>query len=166
VLLTDGLDNASTMTKTELARTLEGVNVPIYPLGLRLQPLSKAAEGSNPESLTDVQILAYIAALSGGQVAVGEDAESLGKAIDAVAQDLRSQYMIGFTPTGKGDVRYRRVVIKVRGGAKVIRARGGYKGTEPPLVASRIKAAPAAKSAAPPPPTRPVRTKPSPISIP
>ena len=35
VLLTDGIDNASELTRDDLAVLLEGVDVPVYPIGLR-----------------------------------------------------------------------------------------------------------------------------------
>ena len=38
--------------------------------------------------------------------------EQLGKAVDRIENDLRAQYLIGFTPTGKGAVKYRRISLK------------------------------------------------------
>jgi Ca-activated chloride channel homolog len=140
VLLTDGLDNASTMSRSELTKILEGVNVPVYPLGLRPQPASRAAESKNPEELTDLEILDYVARLSGGRLAVALDPPELARAIDNVEKDLRSQFMVGFTPTGRGEVRYRRISVAVRGKTRGVRVRAGYRGTEPPLIASAAPA--------------------------
>jgi len=137
VLLTDGLDNASSMTRSELAKLLEGVNVPVYPLGLRLQPRPKNAPASVSETMSDVEILDFVARVSGGRLVLATQPQELREAIDLIEKDLRTQYSIGFTPTGKGETRYRRFTVEIPRRVKTIRARTGYKGTEPPLERSK-----------------------------
>jgi Ca-activated chloride channel family protein len=145
ILLTDGLDNASTLTRQQLTRTLEGVDVPVYPLGLRLVS-PPADQPVNPESMTDLETLAEIARVTGGRVNIGDEPETLAAAVDKIEQDLRSQYLIGFTPTGRGGVKYRPISVRVAGSQRVVRARAGYKGTEPPAFVTRREAARAEKS--------------------
>lgn len=145
ILLTDGLDNASTLTRHQLTRSLEGVDVPVYPLGVRLTaPLPGAP--ANPEAMTDLETLGEIARVTGGAVTVGDDPVQLAKAVDRIEEDLRSQYLIGFTPTGRGGVKYRPISLRVAGSKKVVRVRAGYRGTEAPPFRTRREAARAEKS--------------------
>ncbi|HVT02961.1 MAG TPA: VWA domain-containing protein [Thermoanaerobaculia bacterium] len=137
ILLTDGLDNASTVTRTELAKLLEGVNVPVYPLGLRLQARPKNASPTASETMSDVEILDFVARVSGGRLVMATEPQKLRESIDLIEKDLRTQYSIGFTPTGKGEVRYRPFTVAVPRRVKIIRVRSGYKGTEPPLEGSK-----------------------------
>ena len=130
ILITDGLDNASSMTREDLAMALEGVSVPIYPLTIRF-PIEPTLSPEDEQGL-DLQLLQQIADASGGRMAVETDIESLRAAVKAMHGDLRSQYLIGFTPTGKGGVKYRRFTIRLAKSSWKVRARAGYSGTEPP----------------------------------
>jgi Ca-activated chloride channel homolog len=130
ILLTDGLDNASQMTAAALTAKLEGVDVPVYPLGLRLS--ESAPENATPEALSDYELLHQIATVTGGRASFGTLPDELDEAIDQIAADLRAQYIVGFAPTGKGAVKYRRVSLKLPGRARTVRVRQGYRGTEPP----------------------------------
>lgn len=65
-------------------------------------------------------------------MAVETNVESLKAAVEAIDGDLRSQYLIGFAPTGKGSVKYRRFSIRLAKSSWKVRARAGYSGTEPP----------------------------------
>ena len=137
VLLTDGLDNASQLTKSELATVFQGVDVPVYPLGLREPPVAGRSERASPEAMTDLEVLAYVATISGGRIAVETDPAKLREAIRKMNEDLRAQYTIGFSPTGQGAVKYRKFSIKVRGSGRSVRAREGYMGLEPPYASAR-----------------------------
>ncbi|MGA7615705.1 MAG: VWA domain-containing protein [Thermoanaerobaculia bacterium] len=132
ILLTDGLDNASRLSAAELAARLEGVDVPIYPLGLRF-PEREARETEHAaEAQTDLAVLQRVASISGGRVAIAEDPARLESAVHLIERDLRSQYLIGFTPTGQGTVKYRRISLYA-GQGRLVRVRAGYRGTAPPL---------------------------------
>ncbi|MGK2856217.1 MAG: VWA domain-containing protein, partial [Thermoanaerobaculia bacterium] len=131
ILITDGLDNASSMSREDLATALEGVSVPIYPLTIRF-PIDPALPSDDEQGL-DLQLLQQIADASGGRMAVETDVPSLQAAVKAMHGDLRSQYLIGFTPTGKGGVKYRRFTIRLAKSSWKVRARAGYSGSEPPF---------------------------------
>jgi VWFA-related protein len=64
---------------------------------------------------------------TGGRVIeVGNKFEKLKEAFDQIAQELRSQYNIGYTPTNKAkDGTFRKVEVRSKGGYK-IQARTGY----------------------------------------
>ncbi len=135
ILITDGLDNASKISREDLEASLEGVSCPVYPLTVRFPVKGELVE--NDEQGLDLQLLERIAAASGGRMAVETDAESLQKSVKAIEGDLRSQYLIGFTPTGKGVVKYRRFSLRLAKSSWTVRMRNGYKGTEPPYLIFR-----------------------------
>ncbi|HSB63601.1 MAG TPA: VWA domain-containing protein [Thermoanaerobaculia bacterium] len=134
VLLTDGIDNASELTRDDLAVLLEGVDVPVYPIGLRSPgaPLAPPP-GVTPEALVNLEILGHVARLSGGLLSIVDEPAQLPASIARVEKDLRTQYLLGFTPTGAGPVRFRRISLRLSGPARPVRVRAGYRGTLPPL---------------------------------
>jgi Ca-activated chloride channel family protein len=139
ILLSDGIDNASRLTRLQLAAKLEGVSIPIFALGLRppAERRSKtAAAGSVSETMSDLDVLEEIASGTGGKLYLGTKPEHFATAVAGMDRNLRAQYLIGFAPTGKGVVKYRRITLQVAGRVGSIRARAGYKGTEPPLLSS------------------------------
>jgi Ca-activated chloride channel homolog len=136
ILLSDGIDNASNMTRDELEAVLQGVNVPVYPLGLRDVARTASGNAPVPEDSSDLGLLERVAKLTGGKLFLGIDADHLREALNAIDTDLRSQYLIGFGPTGKGGVKYRQISLRLTKRVRSVRVREGYRGTEPPWLAS------------------------------
>lgn len=137
ILLSDGIDNASRHTRDSLARIFEGSSIPIYPLGLRA-PVEQSKEGRTSEELSDIELLDLVATLSGGKMHLGTRPEQLRSAVFSIQKDLRAQYLIGFAPTGRGEVRYRPISLRLAGRARTVRVRAGYRGTEPPVAATTV----------------------------
>ena len=135
ILLSDGIDNASKLTRTDLAQLLQGVAVPIYPLGIR-DP-REAPAGRTREELSDLDLLREVASLTGGKLTLGNEPQQIAMAVASIEKDLRAQYLIGFTPTGRGGIKYRRISLELAGRIRSVRVRAGYLGTEPPLIASK-----------------------------
>ena len=135
ILLSDGIDNASKLTRADLERMLEGIAVPIYSLGIRSAAEGEQLDPKHPnEALSDIQLLDEVATITGGRMFLGEGPNELSQAVATLETHLRAQYLIGFTPTGKGAVKYRRISLKLAGGRiRSVRVRAGYMGTEPPL---------------------------------
>ena len=139
ILLSDGIDNASSLTRGALAQQLQGIAIPIYSLGLR-EPVGTSNGGNHPrEDLSDIGLLNEVATLTGGKLCLGNTPQQIAEAVSYIEGDLRAQYLIGFAPTGKGGVKYRTISLKLNGRARAVRVRAGYLGTEPPLVAARNK---------------------------
>jgi Ca-activated chloride channel family protein len=138
VLLSDGIDNASQLKRADLAHLLEGVSVPIYPLGLR-DPIEASREAKSTEELSDVDLLREVALLTGGKLTLGSRPQELAQAVAGLEKDLRSQYLIGFSPTGKGAVKYRKITLKLTGRIRSVRVRAGYLGTEPPVPSAAVR---------------------------
>lgn len=137
ILLSDGIDNASQLTRDDLARLLQGISVPIYPLGIRDPREYKGSHSA--EELSDIGVLDGIASLTGGKLYLGNQPQEIALAIAAIERDLRAQYLIGFTPTGRGEVKYRRIKLDLAGRVQTVRVRAGYFGTEPPQNRERKK---------------------------
>ncbi|MCU1350561.1 MAG: von Willebrand factor, type [Acidobacteria bacterium] len=133
ILLSDGIDNASKLTKAELAQQLQGIAIPIYPLGLR-----EHAEQQDVarDAGSDLALLDDVASLTGGRLFVGNRPEQLGAAVESLEKSLRAQYLVGFTPTGRGAVKYRHISLRLAGRVRSVRVRAGYLGTEPPGLAA------------------------------
>ena len=141
ILLSDGIDNASKLTRADVQRRMEGVAIPIYAFGLR-EPAERDTKKVVPisEEMSNIDLLEELAAATGGKLFVGNHPEELGSAMNGIESILRTQYLIGFPPTGKGAVKYRRISLQVAGRVRSIRVRAGYRGTEPPvLTASNVK---------------------------
>ncbi len=133
ILLSDGIDNASKLTRPQLAHLLEGVSIPIYPLGI--VEGGQSVRHRSREEMSDVDVLGEVAALTGGKMQLGSEPSQLAVAVSNIEKDLRAQYLVGFAPTGRGDVQYRRISLKVARRVRDVRVRAGYRGTEPPTAA-------------------------------
>jgi len=73
------------------------------------------------------QYLSDLAEYSGGRVFDALTMEDLGPSFDAIAQELTSQYSIGYCPTNtKHDGRYRKVTVKVKRPGHYVQTRQGY----------------------------------------
>ena len=135
ILLSDGIDNASRLNRQQLPAKLQGVPVPIYALGLRpAAEMEKLKKAPVTEELSDIGLLEEVAHLTGGKLFLGTKPEDFAVAAAAVNRGLRVQYLIGFSPTGKGAVKYRRISLKLAGRVQSVRVRAGYRGTEPPVL--------------------------------
>ena len=135
ILLSDGIDNASHVTREDITTRLEAVAIPIYAFGLReAAELNKIAPLN--EEMANLSVLADLASASGGQLFVGKQPGQIASAMDGIEKTLRAQYLIGFSPTGKGTVKYRRISLKLAGRVRSVRVRAGYRGTEPPVLSA------------------------------
>ncbi|HEU4522447.1 MAG TPA: VWA domain-containing protein [Thermoanaerobaculia bacterium] len=131
ILISDGIDNASRLTRLQLAAKLEGVSIPIYALAPR-DPKLPRPRGPVTESLTDLDVLEHVANATGGKLFLGNKPQHFAAAVTALDRALRAQYLIGFPPTGTGAVKYRRISLETASRVRSVRVRGGYRGTEPP----------------------------------
>ncbi|MBL8114924.1 MAG: VWA domain-containing protein, partial [Acidobacteria bacterium] len=132
ILLTDGIDNASELSREGLTQILEGIDVPVYPMGLRStgSPTTDMP-GVNPETLLNLDVLGHIARSSGGRLEVASEPAELVRAVLEMLRDLRSQYLLGFAPTGRGPVRYRQLSVRIDRSFRTVKIRAGYRGSEP-----------------------------------
>jgi VWFA-related protein len=135
VLFTDGVDNASKLTTGEMAEILQQVSTPVYAIGMK-NVMYDLLDQKQREELF-VENLRMLAASSGGKMyLVGE--EDLRPLAARLNSEVRKQYILGFSPSGRGELKYRMVFVSVaKKGNWVVRTRRGYRGTAPSTSASR-----------------------------
>jgi Ca-activated chloride channel family protein len=128
ILVTDGVDNASAITPMEAREIVRAAQLPVYVLGLGTgDPFTLAAGGQKLYRYADVlNLLAYE---TGGRYYPLASEEDLRKALAAIAEDLRHEYVLGFS-TGEGGSRYREIEVDV-GRNRSVLFRRGYKGPPP-----------------------------------
>jgi VWFA-related protein len=135
ILLSDGIDNNSKLTREQIQKRLEAVAIPIYAFGLR-EPAEQKLIPALTEEMANIDLLEELASATGGKLFVGNQPEQIAQAMDGIERASRAQYLIGFSPTGKGTVKYRRISLKLAGRVRSVRVRAGYRGTEPPVMSA------------------------------
>jgi Ca-activated chloride channel family protein len=124
VLLTDGIDTVSRTEPAALDRAVQSTAVTIYPVAY---PASLTGDGPDPQQA--LKELARLADVTGGRLFKLPNEAALPRVLDEIVADLRSQYVLGFTPDGSGTPgRMRKISVKVPGRGKVVvRHRVGYR---------------------------------------
>jgi Ca-activated chloride channel family protein len=123
ILLTDGIDNASTMTAEDAARIAEGLDTPIFVLGVEPPPAGEGG-GTSFEA-----VLVLIANASGGRYQRIPRTEEMPAAVKALLDELSSRFIITFVTSGVGIEKYRSLEVTVDGYRATTRK--GYTGTLP-----------------------------------
>jgi len=133
ILVTDGVDNASTITPEQAREIVRAAQLPVYVLGLGSgDPYALLPGGQKTYRYADVlNLLAYE---TGGRYYPLSGAEDMQKALAAIADDLRHEYVLGFA-TGEGKARNREIEVDVGGRNRSVLFRHGYKGPPPNGVA-------------------------------
>ena len=124
LIISDGQDNNSRYSFSQLQRSLKESGVILYAIG---------SEGARIGML-DVYgklLLAELAAVSGGRVFFPRNSNQMNEALEQIALELRHQYSIGYRPASFAlDGKWHRVKIKVMppSGLKRVwvRSREGY----------------------------------------
>ena len=124
VLLTDGIDTVSRTEPAALDRAVQSHAVTIYPVAY---PAPLTGDGPDPQkALKDLDRLAQV---TGGRLFRLPNEAALSRVLDEIVAELRSQYVLGFTPETSGEPgRMRKISVKVPGRGKVVvRHRVGYR---------------------------------------
>jgi Ca-activated chloride channel family protein len=120
IVLSDGGDNASRVTRDEAVRKAQASNAVIYTIAV-VDPGSRDA---NPKLLRE------LAQASGGQSFHPERPREIAEALGQIARDIRHTYTVGYMPTNiarDGTFRNLRVVVTApQGRPLVVRSRRGY----------------------------------------
>ena len=127
VLITDGIDNASKLSLFEAMAAARKVDVPIYAIGFASSTAATEASTPSPEAGTNAEILKLIASETGGNFFWIDDPDDLKEAIHSVEEDLRSEYVLGYTPPRTAcDGSFRKIDLKLSKDRYRIRTRKGY----------------------------------------
>jgi VWFA-related protein len=106
LLITDGGDNNSRYSVTEVRKLIAESDVLIYAIGV-------FGGGSSPEESYGPELLAKIAESTGGRMFVANSAE-LPDMARKIGIELRNRYILGFQPTSQvRDGKYHHVLVKV-----------------------------------------------------
>ena len=119
IVITDGEDNSSRYTYSELRGFVEESDVQIYVIGQR------------GELRYGRQIIAEISSLTGGRAFFARTLLQLDYFVDLIYTELRSQYLLGYMPSDRNyQGRWRKIKVKLdppEGLPKlVVRAKKGY----------------------------------------
>ncbi|MGH9392129.1 MAG: VWA domain-containing protein, partial [Vicinamibacteria bacterium] len=136
LLLTDGVDNASLLSSTQMAEILQQVSTPVYAIGMKNVLYDLLSEEQRQELFVDN--LRMLAASSGGKMFLVGGEEDLRPLAAKVNAEVRKQYILGFSPSGRGELKYRVIFVSVtKRGNWIVRTRRGYRGSAPVASASR-----------------------------
>jgi len=121
VVVTDGVDNASTISLEDLVRDARQSEVLIYSVGLLTEEEKRSAASAKRQ-------LQALADATGGEVFYPKELTDVDPVAHQVARDIRSQYTIGYKPTNEAlDGTYRKIKVTVKApGNPVTRTRSGY----------------------------------------
>jgi Ca-activated chloride channel family protein len=129
ILITDGVDNASAISPAEAREIVRRAELPVYVLGLETgSPFAVGEDGKKVYRYADV--LNLLAHETGGRYYPLSRPDDLGKALAAIVEDLRHEYVLGFA-TGGGQSRFRNLKVEVAGRNRSVLFRRGYKGPPP-----------------------------------
>jgi VWFA-related protein len=132
VLITDGVDNASVIPPEKSREIVRMAQLPTYVIGLDAgDPFQLSKEGKKVYRYADV--LNLLAASTGGRYFAVHSEEDLKAALDLIKEDVRHQYVIGFS-TGDGASRFRTIRVDLKGNegrSRTVVFRKGYKGAPP-----------------------------------
>ncbi|MBV6434084.1 MAG: hypothetical protein IANPNBLG_04326 [Bryobacteraceae bacterium] len=111
LILSDGGDNSSRYTESEIRNLVREADVQIYAIGL-FEPVS--SRGRTAEELSGPSLLNEIAEQTGGRHFPVENVNELPDVAAKIGVELRNQYVLGYAPANMNrDGKYRRVKVKV-----------------------------------------------------
>jgi VWFA-related protein len=111
LILSDGGDNSSRYTESEIKNLVREADVQIYAMGIFE---SIAGRGRTAEELSGPGLLTEITEQTGGRHFPVENLNDLPDIAAKIGIELRSVYMLGYAPTNlQRDGKYRRVEVKL-----------------------------------------------------
>ncbi len=111
LILSDGGDNSSRYTESEIKNAVREADVQIYAIGI-FEPIH--ARGRSAEELSGPGLLNEMAEQTGGRHFAVENLNELPDIAAKIGIELRNQYVIGYSPSNQmRDGKYRRVQVKL-----------------------------------------------------
>jgi Ca-activated chloride channel family protein len=122
VVVSDGADTASDAALGEVRTALLRSDAFVYAVAIDSPNPNGINRRVNPTALNE------ITSQSGGHTAVVHDAEEMSAATARIAEELNSQYVIGYSSPRATDGRYHSIRVTVKMPGHRVRARNGYVG--------------------------------------
>jgi Ca-activated chloride channel homolog len=111
LIISDGGDNSSRYTETEVKDAVREADVQIYAIGI-FEPFG--ARGRTPEELNGPGLLSEIAEQTGGRHFAVENLAELPDVAAKIGIELRNEYVLGYSPKNTArDGKYRRVMVRL-----------------------------------------------------
>jgi len=111
LVISDGGDNSSRYTESEIKNAVREADVQIYAIGIFEQ---MGARSRTPEEISGPGLLSDVSEQTGGRHFAVENLNELPDVAAKIGIELRNQYVIGYTPKNGGrDGKYRRVSVKL-----------------------------------------------------
>jgi Ca-activated chloride channel homolog len=120
VLISDGADTASDTTLRDLRSALLRTDAFIFAVAID-SPVRQAINARvNPEALGEVTNQ------TGGHTEVVRDTSEIAAATARIAEELNTQYVIGYSSPHPGDGKYHSIRVRINRDGYKVRARNGY----------------------------------------
>ena len=123
LIISDGSDTASDATLREVRSALLKSDAFVYAIALDSPDRRAINGGVNAAGLQE------ITAESGGRTEVVRSSSDLTAAAARIAEELNSQYVLGYSSPRGADGLYHSLRVRVTGGEYRVRARHGYVAT-------------------------------------
>ncbi len=123
LVISDGADTASTATLRELRPALRRSDAFVYAIAIDSpdrQPINTRVNAATLREIT---------AESGGRTEIVQNSAQLDEAAARIAEELNSQYVLGYTPPRGPDGQFHSLRVRVAGSDDHVRARNGYVAT-------------------------------------
>jgi Ca-activated chloride channel homolog len=111
LIISDGGDNSSRYTESEVMNAVREADVQIYAIGI-FEGIG--ARGRTPEELNGPGLLSEIAEQTGGRHFAIENLAELPDVAAKIGIELRNEYVLGYSPKNAArDGKYRRVLVRL-----------------------------------------------------
>jgi VWFA-related protein len=112
LIISDGGDNSSRYTESEIKNLVREADVQIYAIGI-FEPV--AARGRTAEELSGPSLLSELGEQTGGRHFPVENLNELPDVAAKIGIELRNQYVLGYAPSNQErDGKYRRVQVRLK----------------------------------------------------
>lgn len=126
VVLTDGVDNASRLSPSEVSGIASAIDVPVYVVGIVPSIDNPSADLAVPSAARSALVgsLANLAEWTGGHSFVASTPGERSAVSRQIIDELRHQYLIAFESSGRPG--WHPLVVRARDKDLIVRARSGY----------------------------------------
>jgi len=125
IVVSDGADTASDHSLAQSRETLRRSDAFVYAIAIDSATERRVSTRVNPAALRE------ITGPSGGYTEVVRSYEDLGPATQRIAEELNSQYTLGYATMRPQDGSWRTIRVRVKNHEYIARARRGYYATPP-----------------------------------